>query len=64
MATISKMTFSNEFSWMKNFVFDSNFTEVSSKDPIDKKSALVQIMAWCRIGDKPLPEPMPIQRDD
>ena len=20
--------------------------------------ALVQVMAWCRIGDKPLPEPM------
>ena len=64
MATISKMTFSNEFSWMKHFVFDSNFTDVSSKDPTDKKSALVQVMAWRRIGDKPLPEPMPIQRND
>ena len=26
--------------------------------PIDNKPALVQIMAWHRTGDKPLPEPM------
>ena len=25
---------------------------------IDNISALVQIMSWCRTGDKPLPEPM------
>ena len=25
---------------------------------IDNKSALVQVMAWRRTGDKPLPEPM------
>ena len=25
---------------------------------IDNKTALVQIMAWRRTGDKPLPEPM------
>ena len=30
--------------------------------PIDNKSALVQVMAWCyQTGDKPLPEPMLIQ---
>ena len=28
------------------------------KGPIDNKSALVQVMAWRRIGDQPLPEPM------
>ena len=28
------------------------------KGPIDNKSALVQIMAWRRTGDKPLFEPM------
>ena len=28
------------------------------KGPIDNKSALVQVMAWRRRGDKPLPEPM------
>ena len=27
-----------------------------TKDPIDNTSALVQVMAWCRTGDKPLPE--------
>ena len=25
---------------------------------IDNKSALVQVMAWRRTGDKPLPEPI------
>ena len=25
--------------------------------PVDNKSTLVQVMAWCRVGDKPLPEP-------
>ena len=34
------------------------------KDPIDNKSALVQVMAWCRIGDKPLPEAMMTQFTD
>ena len=28
------------------------------KGPIDNNSTLVQIMSWCRIGDKPLSEPM------
>ena len=28
------------------------------KSPIDNNPALVQIMAWCQIGDKPLSEPM------
>ena len=27
------------------------------KGPIDNKSALVQVVAWRRTGDKPLPEP-------
>ena len=26
--------------------------------PIDNEPAMVQVMAWCRTGDKPLPEPM------
>ena len=29
-----------------------------TKDPVDNKSALVQVMAWHQTGDKPLPEPM------
>ena len=32
--------------------------------PIDNKPALVQVIAWCRIGDKPLPELMLIQFTD
>ena len=28
------------------------------KGPIDNNQALIQIMAWRRIGDKPLSEPM------
>ena len=34
------------------------------KSPIDNKPALVQVMAWCRSGDKPLPEPMITQFTD
>ena len=33
------------------------------KSPIDKP-ALLQVMAWCRTGDKPLPEPMVTQFTD
>ena len=32
-----------------------------AKGPIDSKSALVQVMAWCQSGTKPLPELMVIQ---
>ena len=34
------------------------------KGPIDNKSALVQVMAWRRTGDKPLPEAMMTQFTD
>ena len=34
------------------------------KGPIDNNSALVQVMAWLRTGDKPLPEPMVTQFTD
>ena len=34
------------------------------KGPIDNKSALVQVMAWRRKGDKPLLEPMLAQFTD
>ena len=37
--------------------FISNFTEVP-KGPFSYIPALVQIMAWCRLGDKPLSAPM------
>ena len=34
------------------------------KGAIDNKSALVQVMAWRRTGDKPLPKPMLTQFTD
>ena len=36
---------------------DWKFTGVSTKSTINNIPALVQIMAWCRPGDKPLYEP-------
>ena len=32
--------------------------KIVPRSPIDSKPALVQVMSWCQIGDKPLPEPM------
>ena len=34
------------------------------KVPLDNKSVLVQVMAWRRTGDKPLPKPMLTQFTD
>ena len=34
------------------------------KSSIDDRSSLVQVMAWCLSGDKPLPEPMLTQVTD
>ena len=34
------------------------------RSSIDNKAALVQVMAWRRTGDKPLPEPMMTQFTD
>ena len=36
----------------------SNFIDICSYVPTDNKSALVQVIAWRREGDKPLREPM------
>ena len=51
-ADISKCIFLNEN--------DGILIQISLKfvpmSPIDNKPALVQVMAWCRTGDKPLPE--------
>ena len=38
--------------------------EFVPKGPIDNNAALVQVMAWCWIGDKLLPEPMLTQFTD
>ena len=64
MAAISKTIFSDAF-------FNENFCILIKislkfilKGPIDIKPALLQIMAWHRIGDKPLSKPMLTQFTD
>ena len=54
MAVVSQTIFS-DFFWMKSSVLWLKFVP---KGPIDYHRALVKIMAWCRIGDKPLSELM------
>ena len=44
--------------------FYSNFTEVFPTAPIDNKQALVQVMAWRRTDNMPLPEPVLTQFTD
>ena len=56
MAAIFQTTFS--YSYMN---FDYDFTEVCFKGSIDNIPALVQLMAWCRPGEKPLSEPMVVR---
>ena len=50
----SRRHFQMHFSWMKMNTFRSRLP----KSPINNIPALVQIMAWRRLGDKPLSEPM------
>ena len=54
---IFKCIFFNE-NW---FIFFSNATAICSQGQIDNKPALVQIMAWCRLGTKPLSGPMMVK---
>ena len=54
-----KSIFSDAFSWMKNVVFwYKTSLKFVPKGPVDNNPALVQMMAWRQIGDKPLSEPM------
>ena len=48
--------FEVQFYEWKVLYFDLNLTEYIPKGPIDNNSALVQVMAWRRTGDKPLSE--------
>ena len=41
-----------------NFDWDFTYRKFVPKGPINNISALVQIMAWHKLGDKPLSEPM------
>ena len=58
MAAISQIVFSDAFSWMKNFVFWLRFHwSLFLRFQLAITQHLVQIMAWCRPGDKTLSEP-------
>ena len=58
MAAIFQTTYSNAFSWIKMHEFCLRFYWSLFLVPINNIPALVQIMAWCRPGDKPWSEPM------
>ena len=60
---ISQTTFSNAFSSKVRFLTEISL-KFDPKGPIDNNPALVEIMAWRRIGDKPLSEPMLIRFTD
>ena len=64
MAAILQTIFPDAFYLMKilNFVWIS--PKFAPMSPIDNTSTLVQVMAWRRTGDKPLPEPMLTQFTD
>ena len=51
---IFKCIFLNENDWIPIQIS----LKFVPRNPIDNKAALVQVMAWRRTGDKPLPEPM------
>ena len=59
MAAISQTTLSIAFSSMKIFRISIEFSlKFVPMGPINDIPALVQIMAWHRVGDKPLSEPV------
>ena len=55
-----KCIFLNE----NNKISIRNSLKFVPRSPIDNKPALVQVMAWRRIGDKPLPEPVRTHTSD
>ena len=57
---VFKCNFLNENVWIQIKIS----LKFVPKGPINNIPALVQIMAWCRIGDKPLSEPMMAQFND
>ena len=58
MATIWQATFQLHFMDEKFCIFTWISLKFVAKGPIGNKPALVQVMAWRRQGDKPMPEPM------
>ena len=65
MGTISQTIFSDAFSWMKIFFILIKISlKFVLKGPIENIPALVYIMAWRRIGNKPLSEPIQTRSTD
>ena len=58
MVTIFQTTFSNAFLNENVQIPIKILLKFVPRGPINYIPALVQIMAWCRPGDKPLSEPM------
>ena len=58
MAVILQTTFSNIFLNEIIWISIKMSLHFAPKRPINTTSPLVQIMAWCRVGDKPLFESM------
>ena len=56
MGAISQTIFSDAFSWIKKCILIKISLKFVPKGAIDNDPALMQIMAWHRIGDKPLSE--------
>ena len=57
---ISKCDFVNE----NDLIAISISSNCVAEGPIDNRTSLVHVMAWHRIGDKPLPESMMTQLSD
>ena len=57
MTAIHRQRFQSHFLEWKSSYFDPNFKEMCSQWHIDNMCPLVQVMPWCRTGDKPLSEP-------
>ena len=55
---LARQHFQMTFFYWKCISFNSNFTEFISNGPINNISSLVQIMACCQPGVKPLSEPI------
>ena len=63
MPAISR-AISMHFQVWKLLYFDSNLRKFVPESPVDNKPALVRVMAWRRLGDKTLSEPMLTQFAD
>ena len=59
MAAILQTSFSNTFSMNEKIgILIRISLKFVSRGPVDNKSVLFQVMAWCQSGAKPLSEPM------